>query len=558
MAEMILPGTYIEVRPEGLIAPGQVTVSNVGVIGTAARGPVNEAVLLGSYADAQQQFYKYDLWIDGKSGELTLLRALELAFQFGATTVYAVRVAGGGAAKAAVTVSSAGGQCVGLTASTEGTWGNDLLVNVTDADDHAYVKNEMHQGNEPAPITLKRKPIVRGALNRLILVSRPLQILYGGGLVDDDAGAATPGPGQVTINRTNGQLHFGDLVGPGDQISASYLVDKASSVKVTIRLGSTPANQQSYNVADGNNLVDQITAATTSWVAAAANAHADQVPTKNTSASDFTPFIGGTNDAANADYEKGLDALLNKDAHIIVAAGQDNSFGNKLDAHCQLAASDTIKHDRVAVVGSAVGATADTVRSHNLNSDRVIFVAPGIKATDAAANPPVDVTLPGAYTAAAVAGLIASYEPHISLTNKTLSVDDLEEYYTTAELTQLVQARVLAVEKRQGFRVVKGITTQDGAFRQITTRRIVDYAKFGVRSAANPYIGLLNNDRVRGALRATLNSFLKGMMDDEMLVGYELNVTATRDEEIKGIVQVTMTLQPVFSIDFIKVTMYLQ
>ena len=36
MAEMILPGTYIEVRPEGLIAPGQITVGNIGVVGTAA------------------------------------------------------------------------------------------------------------------------------------------------------------------------------------------------------------------------------------------------------------------------------------------------------------------------------------------------------------------------------------------------------------------------------------------------------------------------------------------------------------------------------------------
>ena len=40
MAEMILPGVYIEVRPEGLIAPGQITVGNVGVVGTAARGPL--------------------------------------------------------------------------------------------------------------------------------------------------------------------------------------------------------------------------------------------------------------------------------------------------------------------------------------------------------------------------------------------------------------------------------------------------------------------------------------------------------------------------------------
>ena len=30
----------------------------------------------------------------------------------------------------------------------------------------------------------------------------------------------------------------------------------------------------------------------------------------------------------------------------------------------------------------------------------------------------------------------------------------------------------------------------------------MDFAKFGVRSAANPYIGLLNNERVRSALAA--------------------------------------------------------
>ena len=555
MAEMILPGTYIEVRPEGLIAPGQITVSNLGVVGTAAKGPINQAVLVGDFPTAKQQFYRYDPWIDGTSGELTLVRALELAFQFGATTVYAVRVAGA-AAEANATISSASGACVLLTALSEGTWGNDLLVNVSAADDHAHVKGEMHQGNEAPPITLKRKPIVKSALNRITLVNRPLQILYGGGFPDDDAGAA--GPGAVKVDRATGALSFGDLVGPGDQISASYLVDKASAVKITLRLGPTPTNQETYNVADGNNLVDQITSVPSNWVSATAQAHANEPPTKNASAFDFSPFLGGRDDAAGADYSAGLEALLNEEAHIIVAAGQDDSFGNTLDAHCQTASSDTIKHDRIAVVGSGVGATVDTVRTHNLNSDRVIFVAPGVVAKDSAVDPPVDVELPGSYTAAAVAGLLASFSPHISLTNKVLSVEDLTQYFTSAELTQLVQARVLAVEKRQGFRVVKGITTQDGPFRQITTRRIVDYAKFGVRSAANPYVGLLNNDRVRGALRATLNSFLKGMVDDEMLVGYQLNVSATRDEEIKGIVQVTMILQPVFSIDFIKVTMFLQ
>jgi hypothetical protein len=79
-----------------------------------------------------------------------------------------------------------------------------------------------------------------------------------------------------------------------------------------------------------------------------------------------------------------------------------------------------------------------------------------------------------------------------------------------------------------------------------------------VRSAATSYIGLLNNERVRGAMRSTINSFLTEMVNDEMLISYELEVTATREEERQGIARVTMVLRPTFSIDFIKVTMFLE
>ncbi|HET6230371.1 MAG TPA: phage tail sheath C-terminal domain-containing protein, partial [Longimicrobiaceae bacterium] len=169
------------------------------------------------------------------------------------------------------------------------------------------------------------------------------------------------------------------------------------------------------------------------------------------------------------------------------------------------------------------------------------------------------VVLPGAYAAAAVAGKLSALSPHVSLTNKPLLVDGLEAEFDAAQLTQLVKARVLGLERRQGFRVVKGITTSTGsAFAQITTRRIVDYAKYGVRSSATPYIGLLNNVRVRGAMHATLNTFLDGMVKDEMLTAYKLEVTATREDERQGIARVTLTLQPTFSIDYIRVTMFLE
>jgi hypothetical protein len=65
--------------------------------------------LLGSYTDAVARFGAYDRWVDGASGELTLVRALEQAYRFGATTVWAVRVADTNAAAATV---DAGGQAL--------------------------------------------------------------------------------------------------------------------------------------------------------------------------------------------------------------------------------------------------------------------------------------------------------------------------------------------------------------------------------------------------------------------------------------------------------------
>ena len=106
--------------------------------------------------------------------------------------------------------------------------------------------------------------------------------------------------------------------------------------------------------------------------------------------------------------------------------------------------------------------------------------------------------------------------------------------------------------------MLKGITTDTGPFRQISVRRIVDFAKAGVRVGSNPYIGRLNNPRVRAALKATLDGFLSQMILDEMLVAYQLDVTATRAQEINGQAIVTMVLQPTFSIDFVKVIMNLQ
>ena len=552
MSEAVLPGTYIEVRPEGLIVPGRITVGTVGIVGTAQKGPIGKPVFVGSYLDGRERFGDYDDWDPDSDQNLSLTRALEIANSHGATTIVAVRVAAAGAEAADYVLSSAGGEAVRLTAASEGTWGNEITVQVFPADEPASIRDEEHAGG--AAIALTHTPVVRSARNRIQLftdadgITRPLEIFYAGDVGVPPALAAH----QVTVDTSNGALTFGAAVGAADRVTASYLVDETSASTVSLRHGRT---EERYTVVDGNALVAAL-GARSSLVTGAALANAGQRLAETSAPAAFGTGSNqdGTNGAnAGADeYEEGLRELLNEDAHIILAAGQDDSFASVLNAHCQLASSDAIRRDRIAVVGSALGATLDTLRGHDVSSDRVVFVGPGIRTAS-------DVVLPGAYAAAAVAGMLSSLPAHVSLTNKVLSVKDVETRFTPTELSQLVQNRVLALEARQGIRVVKGITTSTNtAWHQITTRRIVDFAKFGVRSSAASYIGLLNNERVRNALRTTITSFLNNMVDDEMLISYELDVDATRDEERQGIVRVTMVLRPTFSIDFIKVTMFLE
>ena len=555
MAEQILPGVSIEVRPEGLIVPLGVTVGNLGVVGTASKGPVNEPVLIGSYAEARERFGDYDPWINGNSGELTLVRALEQAYRHGATTTIVSRIAAASSSNAGFTLVSAGGDNVRLEAKTPGTWGNESAVNVATADEHAFVNDETVAAN-----TLAHTPVVKSARNRIRLraggggIEQSLQILY-----DDNTDPLVAG--QVQIDRVSGALTFGVAPGGADILLASYMVNMSVAVKVTFEYQGL---EESYTVVSGNDLIRDLADPVTPSNIVRGNdtpllPNVAELPSLSVPVGAFSQFSGGNNGATGAGYQAGLDLLLNEQAHIIVAAGQDDSFGDELAGHCQVASSDANKRERIAVVGSSLSASAASIQGHSLSSDRVLFVAPGIKTNDNAATPPVEVTLPGAYAAAAVAGLLAGYSAHISLTNKTVNVGGLEQNFTRAELTQLVQGRVLALESRLGFRIVKGITTSTNtAWHQITTRRIVDFAKFGVRSAANSYIGLLNNERVRGAMRATINSFLAEMVNDEKLVSYELDVSASRSDEIRGIARVTMVLRPTFSIDFIKVTMFLE
>ncbi len=569
MPEMILPGVYIDVRDEGLITPGRITVGNIGMVGTASKGEPGKAILISSATEAREVFGPPDAFIDGNHDELTLVRSLEVAYENGASTVWAVRIASSTAAPASATyaVPSSSGSAAKLTAASPGTAGNEIGINVTAADDGAFIEGETLPGGA-ATVTLSRHPIQKVSRTRVRIKvdatgqTKDFLITYGS--------SGTPPKGTALINDATGVITFEatDAPAAADKVIVSYALPVSNSEKVTLKAGNVV---EVYTVADGADLVQQINSADSpsALVKAAAGSNPAELPSLSSPADNFDLFGKGTNtpgsngeSVKDTDVAAGLVPLLNEAVHIVVAAGMrggadPGSVADQLKAHCDVASTDLMKADRIAVVGSKSD-DFNVAQDPGVDSDRVVFVTPGYLASDAISGN--DVKLPAAYTAAAIAGMLSANDPHVSLTNKPVAIASLSTRYTQPQLTQLVQNHVFVLEQQRGrgVRVVKAITTStNSAFHQITTRRIVDFAKYGVRSAAQPYIGRLNNERVRAAMKATIISFLQEMLDDEMLVAFEVDVFATRADEIKGIANVTISLQPTFSIDFIRVTMFL-
>jgi len=476
IGEMILPGTYIDVRAEGLIGVGGISTGNVGIVGTAKRGPVGQVVLLGSYSEALDTFGPYDAWPSSNTqNALSLTRALEQLFNGGASSVYAVRVANGATYAAdnvvkwnvTAVIATVTTTLFQLAAKTPGTWGNDITATLT-----------TDPPVTPTSCTLTLKMGTRK---------------------EEFAGATA----EAVFNAVN---------------ESSALVNAITLSDPNKNVLPTAATKVAATITDG-------------------------VP------------------ASAADAKAGLDLLANQPVNIVVVAGKDSGTSTNFGVGAQLLqhleATENDGRERIGVLG----ADSDTPASITIpaTTGRLIVVAPGMVADDAArTGASTSVNLPASYTAALVAGRLASTPVQVSLTNKDVPAPNVTTEYTRAQLKSLLGKNVFAIKRDLGLRALKGITTDTGAFKQISVRRIVDYAKAGVRVGANPYIGRLNNARVRAALKATLDGFLSGMVLDEMLTGYTLDVTATRQQEINGIALVTMTLQPTFSIDFVKVIMNLE
>lgn len=163
---------------------------------------------------------------------------------------------------------------------------------------------------------------------------------------------------------------------------------------------------------------------------------------------------------------------------------------------------------------------------------------------------------------AGFAGLLGHQDYFASPTFKTIAALGAPAgQYTDAQLTQLVNGNVAVVNERRrlGVIVIKGILTSG---RQINVQRTANKAVRDVKAVCDKYIGLLNNEGARNALKQQIFALLLQMERDGALVpstdgadpAFKVDVYSTQADFANGIVRVDIAVRPVRAIDFIYAT----
>ncbi len=267
---------------------------------------------------------------------------------------------------------------------------------------------------------------------------------------------------------------------------------------------------------------------------------------------------GGT-DASAKDYADALVALEDEgDVDMVVASVQETTdkvkYKTVYDAiigHCNLMSDDckgrigfghvTIENNMNSYVDSAATIGAPLV------SDRFMLLAPhGV--------------------AGAVAGMIGNLKYYQSPTFKTITGKSTLSARLTAELQRGLLRKnfaPVAVLEGRGTVVVKGITT-DGD--QVSVRRVADRAVRMVKSIGDEFIGKLNTDDGRTALKQKITEGLMQMEKVNAIVphaetgapAFMIDVYSSGADFAMGIVRVDMAVRPVRAIDYIYATITVQ
>jgi hypothetical protein len=215
-------------------------------------------------------------------------------------------------------------------------------------------------------------------------------------------------------------------------------------------------------------------------------------------------------------------------------------------AHCTKMADIARNRIGIGSVSAAESASVSSILQHadDVRSDHFILTAPS-------------------HMEGPVAGLLGRQDYFESPTFKTIASlnGGSPGRYTDAQLTQLINGNVCVINQRRrlGTIVMKGLLTSG---RQINVQRTANKTVRDVKAIADKYIGLLNNEGGRNALKQQITALLVQMERDGAIVkstdgkdpAFTVDVYSTQADFANGIVRVDLAIRPVRAIDFVYAT----
>jgi hypothetical protein len=273
------------------------------------------------------------------------------------------------------------------------------------------------------------------------------------------------------------------------------------------------------------------------------------------------PLTGGANPEVG-DFETGLSRLEKEaDVDIVVPSIQypprasfttadfnesQNIFA-AVDAHCKLMSDAACNRIGFGGVSREEPLTQSTDRTNTIGSDRFVITAPhGV--------------------VGAVAGLVGQLTYYYSPTFKAVTgFTTLERDFSPTDLRTLLRANIVPLDakKGKGIIIIRGLTT-DGD--QISVRRVADYAVRNIKNIAERFIGNLNTQEGRDALKQKVFEFLQQMEKDSAIVpstdgtdpAFKVDVYSTQRDFALGIVRLDIAVRPVRAMDYIYATILVQ
>lgn len=279
-----------------------------------------------------------------------------------------------------------------------------------------------------------------------------------------------------------------------------------------------------------------------------------------------TNLSGGANGSSSlssSNYTTAYDTYLQtEEFDIIVVPGTTaDAFQSTMLSKMNSRESNDNKFT-IFISGIGLNETIATATTRTATGRRLSLVAPSVVYTNRISGE--QETLDGSFLACAYAGLVATGYPAISPTHKPLAVEGVfvdtttsKKYYNNGEQEQLLETRIVPITLIGGSIMPSRAVTRNGSTTEVYYEQnivtIIDYIKTQVYNALIPFIGDPNIQRIRNVMAKNLDGILQQDKLDEIIEDYQstvVNVGTSPDT-----VEVQLTIQPSFAINFIKVNM---